>query len=226
MWSRKSVLAFGGKLLLIYALLIVPWPGVQRGYNAFVHAVGNTFLGEFGARGRVHFQPIGPGFPMQDTQIQMRNVARGSEQRIAYNIRYTGYVPTVLLVSLIVSTPLPWRRRRRTLLWGLLFVQLFVLLRIALLIAFEFRMGTPVGMYHFSPFWHTTMVILVEAISASPVTSCIVPVVIWVLVAFRREDLAQWFGTGKASSATVSKPVKPQAPSTHRRKRQRVTADV
>jgi hypothetical protein len=129
------------------------------------------------------------GFEMQDTEIEMIRRGGGG-QKLGYNSSYAGYLPTALLVSLIVSTPVTWKRRGWALVWGLLLIHLFILLRVWLLLLYEFRTGTAVGFYNFGGFARLVLRIMVEGISISPVTSCIVPVLIWMMVIFRREDYA------------------------------------
>jgi hypothetical protein len=189
MLPGRQILLFCVRSVALYALLAAPWPGVREGYAAAFHRAAGVFLGTFGQQGIVRFRPMTAGYAMQDTEIEMVH-RRGGGQRIGYNASYAGYLPTALLISLIVSTPVSWRRRGWALAWGLLLIHLFILLRVWLLLLYEFRTGAPVGFYDFGAFTRLSLRILVEGISVSPVTSCIVPVLIWILVTFRRQDAA------------------------------------
>lgn len=189
MRTGKPILFFCAKVLALYALLAAPWPGLRESYGAaFRYSCGMVF-GTFGPQGIVRFRPMTAGYEMQDTEIEMVN-RRGGGQRIGYNARYAGYLPTAMFISLVISTPLPWKRRLSAMFWGLLLVHAFILLRVWLLLLFEFRTGSPVGFYDLSGAARLMLRILVEGVSVSPVTSCMVPVVLWILTTFRRQDFA------------------------------------
>ena len=43
-------------------------------------------------------------------------------------------LPSAILAVLVLATPLPWRRRGRALVWGLLLIQVFIVFRLTLLL--------------------------------------------------------------------------------------------
>ena len=104
---------------------------------------------------------------------------------LGYSSRYVGYLPTATLIALVIATPTPWSRRWRALFWGLVLVNGFVGVRVAIGLVVGFR---EVGLFVYGPFGKTVVDLAYKAVAVSPVTSCVVPALIWILVTFRRED--------------------------------------
>jgi len=61
---------------LIYALLVVPWPGLLDGYRALFRAGGNALFSSYGPGGSVHFKSISSADHARDTTLVMGNDAR------------------------------------------------------------------------------------------------------------------------------------------------------
>jgi hypothetical protein len=104
------------------------------------------------------------------------------------SLQWLGYLPTALLVCLVLCSPIPWRRRLRSLLIGLLLVQVFVACRVAVLIAFALSKETPLQLYHPGPLVLGVMRWLYDTLTKGNTLSFAAPLLFWVLVSFRRED--------------------------------------
>ena len=139
------------RLLLIYGFFAVPWPGVEAGYAALFRGGGNLVLREFGSRGLVRFQPLQPPQRWWDTEMRLSIRNQAGSKGVRFSSRYGGYMPTAVVVALILSTSLPWARRLWALLWGVLLVNLFVVGRLAVLLLFAFRGDPHGGLYVLSP---------------------------------------------------------------------------
>jgi hypothetical protein len=122
------------------------------------------------------------------------------------------------LVTLVLLTPVPWRRRWRALAWGLVLVGGFVLLRMWLIIFNAFCSPTALALFDPSPFWRRTLAFTTEMLTKSLTTSFVVPLAIWVLVCFRRGDLAAL----KGRPAMQARPaLRSDEPSKRRKRRRR-----
>ena len=73
MFSPKQTTWFFMKFLLVFAVLAVPWWGVQEAYAAFFRGGVNLLYGSFGSQGRVHFRPLSPPDAHHDTEIRLEN---------------------------------------------------------------------------------------------------------------------------------------------------------
>ncbi len=186
MFPAKRVWGFVVRLLLFYGLLIAPWPGLRDAYAAFFRACGNQLFSSFGSQGVVRFQPPSKPNTAWDTEVLLKSRQQGSSWLMGYQSRHSGYLPTVGLIALALASPITWRRRWQVLVWGLIFVNVFIALRVAVSLVYQFR---HVGLYVFRPLYDRAITVIYEAVSVSILTSCVVPVLIWILVCFRREDL-------------------------------------
>ena len=180
-WTRRFVL----RLLLLYGLLVVPWPGLQEGYAALFRAGGNQLFRSFGSPGTVDFRTLAPAWKACDTDVVFRNPGHGVILWLRYSSRHAGYLPTATLIALVLATPTPWSRQWRALLLGLALVNGFVVVRVALALVRGFR---GVDLFVYGPFGDAVVDIAFQAVFVSSVTSCVVPALIWILVTFRRED--------------------------------------
>ena len=195
MSPRKTVAAFFIKVIILYALLMIPWPGVREGYGYVYRACGNKFFRTFGSTGRVYFAPISPapkGKDAKDTSVTLENIqARGARGTMDMNSRLMGYLPTVFAAALILATPVPWKRQLWALLWGVLLMSAFAGLELALRLIDAFSDKNVLAVFSLGPAAKTMVVILLKVLGMSPVTAYIAPIFVWVLVTFRRGDWAK-----------------------------------
>ena len=206
-----------GRFVLIfiaaYALLIVPWPGLERGYAAFFRGVGNTALsGSFWLwpRASVRFldlhapDPIGdldrvtPGTLPPDLQVPkfegikdtlmvlINRDVPATFGLVRTSSRYVAYGPTVMLIALILATPLAWRRKLWSLLFGLLLIHMFILMRVSLTALVNgFAADKVYAIVHPGAFWGGVLSKTETLFSDDPTVSYVVPVCVWFLVTLR-----------------------------------------
>jgi len=188
--SAKPIAAFFLKAALWYALLLFPWLGGARVYATAFRTAGNVLFRVFGSSGRVYFNPLPPG-KERDTEIVLENIkTRGARGTMDANSRRMGFMATAFLSALVLATPIPRPRRLVALVWGLVLISVFVAFKMYLQLVNAFSDDNVLAIYTFGAFTKTVVVALIKVFSMSPVTAYIAPVVIWVLVAFRRGDLA------------------------------------
>jgi hypothetical protein len=99
--------------------------------------------------------------------------------------RSIGWVPTALTMALILATPIPWRRRGAALAGGLVLVHCFILFSLQ---AWIWDNSSDVSLMRLSGFWQEVAGELDYALINQLGASFSVPVVIWILVTFRRQD--------------------------------------
>jgi len=186
----KLILFFLLKCTLLYALFVSPLPGVGDAYRRCFRAVGNAVFYTAGSTGLVQFEALERGPEGKDTRVVLEN--RRDRYKGALEIRslYYGYRPTVFLVALILATPISWSRRGRALLWGLLWINAFVLLRVWLRITDAFCDPKMLGLYNLSELWRSLLHGVMLVISRAPATAYFAPLLVWGLVTFRRDDWA------------------------------------
>ncbi len=200
--SAKAPLRFLAIFLVVYLLLVMPWPGWRDTYSGGFQRVGNVLFGNlFGPHSAV-FAPCELSGSRSDSQISFFTKANLGTRTIPYNAHLYGYLPLVLLISLSAATPLPWRRRLKGLGIGLLVLYGFFWVRIWMLLLREFCRQGPVQLYHL-PAWIQWPWELAAGIAIiAPVPNFTLPVLIWVIVAFRLGGLRLPPGLGGPATET------------------------
>jgi len=193
----KAMLVFAGWFALIYGLLIAPWPGARPLYAGYFRGLGQLVLGDNGGRRLLRFEPLddpGHKWPANfDTAIILANRdlldAHGQGKRFMLTVDawQMGWIPTAFLAGLTLATPIPWRRRLWALCWGWLWVQGFVVLTLGI---FVWNESTRVGLVTLTPLGKEIANRLEELALAPVGPSFFVAALIWILVTFRRQDLA------------------------------------
>jgi hypothetical protein len=150
------------------------------------------FLGSSGTGNRVvTFGPSSGRTPDLDTLITLGNtaVADGNGHGLAKGSeipsRSIGWVPTALTIALVLATPISWKRRLLALVGGLVLIHLFILLTLQ---SWIWNNAPDVSLVKLSAFWQRVLGELNYALMNQLGVSFTVPVVIWILVTFRRQD--------------------------------------
>lgn len=189
MHALRPVSWFFFKVCAIYAFFVV----VDCGgfYAAAFRAVGNGAFATMGDGGRIHLAPAPPEMPDFDTQVTLINT-RIAKARGTFEIatRKTGYLPMAFTIALVLATPIPLKRRAVALVIALALIGFFGGFQFYLRFVNELSQPNPLNVYHLTTFMKGAVGILIKTLLLTPVTSYIVPVVIWAVVIFRRDQLA------------------------------------
>ncbi len=197
MFPLKRLSVFFFLSLILYGVLAMPWLGLQGAYRTGFCKVGNIVFGsyQFAGIGSAYFQENPNLEGEKDVTIWMQK-RRGRRVRGALDINsaLTGYRALVFLVAIVLATPIAWKRRAWALAWGMLLVNVFVALRMWLKLYDSFSDPGPAYFFKLGEstkeLLHWCTLILYQA----PELNFIVPAFIWLLVSFRRNDLALLLG--------------------------------
>ena len=206
---RDPIIGFVFRFVFIFGLLIAPWPGWNEWYSHYFQQVSKVAL-NLGEGKRVvilESNPTDSAANGLDTRMTLCNrelldaSGKGPLKRTGLNTRSIGWVPTALTMALVIATPIPWRRRARSLLGGLVLVQAFILLT---LLSWIWDNSSDLSLLTLSPFWKTAVDDLNYALLIQLGASFSVPVMIWVVVTFRRQD-AQEIGVTQLAARRPDK---------------------
>ncbi len=193
----KASLFFFLKVIGVYAILVFPWPGVMNAYSAVFRTVGDYTFGSpgfFGPGSMSRFHPLPVDAPHRDqgydTDLVLKNLTLDRHREILFKSRHA-YLPTAMFLALVLATGLPWARRGKALLWGLLWMHLFLGFKMALLLADAFSGGALMTL-ELSNTTKQALSLASKIISQAAAPSFIVPVIVWGLTIFRGEDLADF----------------------------------
>lgn len=113
----------------------------------------------------------------------------GWEYRARTDSRMTGYVPTATFLTLALATPMPLRRRLWSLPAGLLAVQAFIALRVALALASYCNGPEPYCLYHLGPTSSKYLALAFQIICAVPAMTYLVPLTVWMALCLRKDSV-------------------------------------
>jgi hypothetical protein len=188
----KAIAKFALLFAATYTILIIPWPGFDPMYGNYFRAFGAMVFSHEG-RQEVTFAPsVLPPAPNLDTKISLGNRDLGANDgklihvQTDFDSRSIGWVPTALTVALIVATPIPFRRRLGALAGGLVLVHAFILLTLQ---SWIWNNAAAVGLATYSDFGKQIADALSYSLMDQIGASFSIPVLIWILVTFRRQDL-------------------------------------
>ena len=191
--------------VFVYALLVAPWHGAQDAYETFFQAGGNLLFGTIGEHGAAEFAPRTSKRGSGDTLVTVRK-RRPPYPAMDLNISsvQVGYRPTVFLIALALATPIPWSRRWKALVVGLLAVQVFIAFRVWLFLTDLLSNENIMAIYSLSPWVKSILRGVSLVLFRSPAMHYIGPLFIWLGVTFRRGDFEMLMGR-----APADQPVKP-----------------
>lgn len=210
MLPPKLLIRFGALVVVFYSLLMIPWPGLERGYAGLFRAGGDALFSRFWFRpqGKVHFLdlhsptlfddldavtpgklPRGVKLPepegVKDTLLVLMNGDTPADFGIySTSSRPIGFWPTALFASLMLATPLRWPRKLLGLVLGLVAVHAFIVLRLTIMLL-KNGFADPVKKYHLfnpSPFWQDMWRRLDEVFADNPTFAYVAPMFFWLVV--------------------------------------------
>ena len=189
--NYKPVLGFLVRFVVIYTLLIIPWPGLNTIYDSYFQGLGRLAFSREGEKRIVVFEPHSDPVHLLGTRMSLSNRDQINDPggahatNIDLDTRSIGWIPTVLIIALTLATPIPWLRRLWALFWGLVWVHIFILFS---LLTWLWNQAPVVSLNTLSPFWQQITYGLQYTLIIQMGPSFSIPVLIWILVTFRCQD--------------------------------------
>ncbi len=202
----RTILKFSLWLLIFWGLLLTKWPGLEKTYAAAFRELGDVVFARFWfwPQATVRFLdpkavmpgqlPPGVDAPkaqdVLDTVMVLENRDAPAELSfVRISSRLIGYLPTAIMIGLVLATPTTWKRRLLGLVWALLAVHAFIILRITVKLLVFYCSDKPVALFHPGLFWTKFWENAAFVIHEDPTVSLVVPVFIWFALMFRP---SQW----------------------------------
>jgi hypothetical protein len=198
MRPTKAIAWFCGRFLLLFGLMLIPWPGWPGACNGYFRTVGTfVFDSKTGLRS-LDFEPQEP----HDTRIVIinRDLLQRDGSGPVRNLDLDSFDflwrPMSLLLALVLASPVSWRRRAWALAAGGICLHLFLFLVLDFAIWTE---SADVGLVSFSPFWKKTCGEILHLLIGQ--LNIAAPFLIWAVMTFRREDFQGFLNLETAGEA-------------------------
>ncbi|MBI4717302.1 MAG: hypothetical protein HY763_05820 [Planctomycetes bacterium] len=191
----SSVNAFFARLVLYYGVFLALWywAGVGGAYVAGFQRAGTDLfrgLAKMGSRWVVLLLPPEASDSRFDTQMTCLNTTTRAMGQQPLNAQYHGYAPTSLLLTLVLASPVSWRRRLWAAAAGVILVHLWIALGLILMALKGYCTPGPLAHYSVAPWMFRAVAFITETVTVSTATRYGVTVFFWALVTFRRGDWA------------------------------------
>ena len=190
--QKRQVIRFVCLFLLVYGVLMAPWPGVKVAYLELYKVGAALLFKSFESIGVVRLdEPTDAKYDMRIVFYDRDRIGPdGKMVHVAFmhhSSRRTGYIFIAFLTALIVASPIGWRRRGWALSWGMILVHAFIIFILAAWILRGFN-NEAVSLLVLSPFWRRVLLLTVFMFVHNLTFGLIGCVFIWLLASFRRED--------------------------------------
>ncbi len=192
MFRKKTLLIFFLKLVLFCSILAAPFSYYDEVYGKFFRSCGKKFFEHFRDDGFVLF---GEGKTKDITEVVIGNYNVRNPDNTAkafqfeVNTRYLGYLPTILFISLVLASPVSWRRRLISLVIGLTLVTLAVMFKQWIELLAVSNKHAWLNLIHFSPGREKMLGYAYNGISRAASAILYLVVGLWLLLTFRLDDL-------------------------------------
>ena len=190
--QTKQVAVFFCAFVLIYGLLMMPWPGWETAYLKFYRYTIAFVFKLFIPTNLLQFWSINDG--EADIKIVFYNPRQSSQSGqmtpvgfIRHNSRHGGYICTAFLTALILATPTSLKRKGWMLLWGMVLIHLFIICKLGIWVVYGFN-REPLSLLVLTPFWNRALLLIINVFVRNLTFGLIVAVFIWIFVSFRRQD--------------------------------------
>jgi len=191
--SSKALLVFAFRLLVVFGVLALPWPGWHEQWARVLQAMAASLFTPASGPAEVTFEPSPDTGGASDLRVTMVNRdlmnrdGSGPVRHFDVKVNHFEVIPISLFISLILATPMPWKRRAWQIPLGILLLQAAILAFLALCI------------------WRESIEILLA--SASPGTKWLatavqsaganylhvaLPVILWLVFVFPGSRWREW----------------------------------
>jgi len=187
MLRRNPIAIFLCRFVVVYAILAGPWLEFDKACGDYFCAICQVvFAADDGPR-HLSFETSGESSSRRNgMRVVIVNKAllnRDGSGPVRNVDVHFGRQPAALLVALIVATPISWPRRGWALWWGILSLHGLIILFLSFCVWNE---SAEVLLTTMDPFRKSVAKICRGGLTDQ--LSLAIPVLIWVLVTFRRED--------------------------------------
>lgn len=183
--ARSALLA-----LAIYSLLMLAWPWTGPVFARTAALLGSLTLADYSSGASAWFTPDASEGPLR-LKISFQHRSWTWRGEMFMRLRGQAYLSWALLTALCLASPVPWKRRALALVLGWILLAAFFVLGL-----WATLMDWTVSRVDADPYGSSRLAsgfysYLCRYSAESPMSSVLVPVLIWLIAVFRQEDWAK-----------------------------------
>lgn len=193
MLRSKTLVLFLVKAALIYGVLSLPFSFYDASYGKFYRKMAGSFFSSFRETGFVRFREMPDPAKTRvnlGNKLQIRPGGKAHTAFVDINTRYLGYIPTILIASLALASPVPWKRRLIALAAGLILVTLMIMFKQWIALLWLSEVSPFLELTHFTGLGKKILTFLNTFIAESSSSLLYFVVGVWLLVTFRISDFS------------------------------------
>ena len=190
----KRIALFAVRVGAYWAAFALAWPLLAPAFRPLYCTVGNLAFNN--GEAQAQFKTAKKIDRDHDVDIVLTNSTPGVRGDVFHSARLGGYLPLATFAAFVLASPISWARRRRALRLGLLFLLLYILMRMWVPIWRDFSNPNALQVYDPGAFGRWLMGVLQRSLVDAPASWFVVPIFVWVGVAFRRSDWELLEGDG------------------------------
>lgn len=190
--GQKKLVLFFCRFAAFFLLFALPWPGVDHASSAALCGIARlVFPAEDGNRQLIFETTTNDPRRQHYLRVEITNrllMHRDGSGPVRYldlDARSFFWQPMALMLALILATPVPWRRRGIAALAGTAVLACLGLVFLKFCIWSE---SSEVNLVSLSPAWKTAMLRIEDLWKFQTILT--IPVLVWILVTFRRSDFS------------------------------------
>ncbi len=197
MKKKNPVLFFLFKALLAFGLLSLPIKLLNVGYANFYCKLSNSLFGTFQGTGFAKFTIANPPSMVyivvgNTAQKNADGTYKAATSRI--KIRYRGYIPLILFLSLVLASRSSRKRKLFSSLVGFAILSGFAMFNQWIQLVYMCEQNEWLSLFDFTPGSQKRIEFLNENVANYNGTTMIVVIVTWFLTTFRKSDLEKLRG--------------------------------
>lgn len=192
MLKTKPILKFLLVFVLVYGILIAAFPLLRDQTGIYISNLGNKFLHSPAHNALVSFYKTSEKL---DVEILVGNITQevnGSVLSFREKLNSYGYayLPTALLIALVIASPVSMKRKLLSLTFSILFLHMLLLFRMYIQILHICNQNISLNLINPGPFFRNFIDWMHAYFVGYGVVMLFVVVFIWLAVTFRKEDLS------------------------------------
>jgi hypothetical protein len=205
MLTKKQIIKGAVVFLTAYMIMIVPQTRIGNFYGDFFRNMANRFLGQVGDAGIVIVKP--QENERFDTMlfISKKSLWQGTSYKgDKYNIssRTLGFLPSVLMLALIIATPVKWKRKITALIISFAAMTVFVLVKLYVIILYKYQLSAWIGIFLYTGESRKRLILLNDYFAEPLTPAYTLGIFLWIAFCFRKKDWENVISTFQPAAVT------------------------